>query len=322
MNPADQQTPLVSVVIPTFNQEKTITSALDSVLSQTYKNIETIVVDDGSTDKTIAVVEAIKDLRIRYIQHAKNRGASAARNTGIQKSNGEYIAFLDSDDEWLPTKLEKQMMVFADSSDRNLGCVFSYGYTKDETRNIQYIQKFSEKRFNDKTSTLKYFLEGKGINACSNILIKKTVTEHCGVFDEKLKNLEDPEFLIRAAQHYAFQYVDEPLYIRNIHEGSASVKLSGIPKVQSIDYILKKHIDLYDHHKREKAVLIRNRGTSYMINDCWFEGIKSFLRSIQTDPGNLKNYIIAASGLLGPNIFQKIRNIKIRRSHTMFSGAL
>ncbi len=100
---------LVSVVIPVYNRENTINRAIDSALSQTYSNVEVIVVDDGSTDKTVSIVKEYDDCRIKLICQKERGGANKARNVGIANSQGEYIAFQDSDDEWLPDKLRSQI---------------------------------------------------------------------------------------------------------------------------------------------------------------------------------------------------------------------
>ncbi|MFC6990634.1 glycosyltransferase family 2 protein [Haladaptatus sp. GCM10025707] len=94
--------PTVSVVIPTYNRSEEVTHAIDSVLAQTYDDFELLVVDDGSTDDTEEVVTSYDDDRVKFIEHEENQGAPAARNTGIEHAEGEYVAFLDSDDEWLP----------------------------------------------------------------------------------------------------------------------------------------------------------------------------------------------------------------------------
>jgi len=103
--------PTVSVIIPTYNRAHLVGRAIRSVLNQTYQDFEIIVVDDGSTDNTEEVVKSFNDPRIRYIRHEKNRGGSAARNTGIRVARGEYIAFLDSDDEWLPMHISRKLAV-------------------------------------------------------------------------------------------------------------------------------------------------------------------------------------------------------------------
>ena len=102
--------PLVSVVIPLYNRENTIQRAVDSILNQTYTNIEVLVVDDGSTDASVKMLEKYqKDKRVKVFLQGTNKGANVARNRGIQEAEGEYIAFQDSDDVWLSDKLEKQI---------------------------------------------------------------------------------------------------------------------------------------------------------------------------------------------------------------------
>jgi glycosyltransferase involved in cell wall biosynthesis len=111
---------LVSVVLPTFNRGYCLERAIRSVLGQTYPDWELIVVDDGSTDDTQAVLESFKDPRIRVFRHSVNRGVAAARNTGLAAARGEFIAFLDSDDEWRPDKLTKQLDVMTRAPTRQL----------------------------------------------------------------------------------------------------------------------------------------------------------------------------------------------------------
>src|ERR1051325_11615249 len=110
---------LVSTIIPTYNRDELIGRSVQSVLSQTYQLLEVIVVDDASTDDTRDRIETLQqvDPRIQYVRHERNRGAQAARNTGIQAAKGEFIAFLDSDNEWLPQKLERQMPLFSHKAD-------------------------------------------------------------------------------------------------------------------------------------------------------------------------------------------------------------
>ena len=114
----------ISVIVPTYNRGHLLERALRSVLTQTHQQLELIIVDDGSVDNTADVVSTYDaDSRVRYIRHQDNLGSSVARNTGIRHAQGEYIAFLDSDDEWLPTKLEKQMLLFQYGSLPRLGAV-------------------------------------------------------------------------------------------------------------------------------------------------------------------------------------------------------
>ena len=108
-----KQNQLVSVVIPLYNAEKYIEETMQSILDQTYKNIEIVIVDDGSKDQSPSIVKILLKIpRSSKIRSSKNQGVSVARNTGIENASGEYIAFLDSDDLWHPTKIEKQVKVY------------------------------------------------------------------------------------------------------------------------------------------------------------------------------------------------------------------
>ena len=107
-----KKSPTISVIIPTYNRADFIGRAIESVLDQTYQDFEIIVIDDGSKDNTENIVKSFDDTRITYIRLKDNKGAAVARNTGIGTARGKFIAFQDSDDEWLPQKLAKQMEVF------------------------------------------------------------------------------------------------------------------------------------------------------------------------------------------------------------------
>ena len=116
--------PKISVVIPTYNRAHLIKKAINSVFEQTYQDFEIVIIDDGSKDNTEEIVKSINDGRIRYIKHEKNKGEAGARNTGIENSKGEYIAFLDTDVTWSKDKLEKQLNIL-ESSPADVGVVFT-----------------------------------------------------------------------------------------------------------------------------------------------------------------------------------------------------
>ena len=118
--------PTVSIILPTYNRVGSVQAAIHSVLAQTYIDYELIVVDDGSTDETASHVREIADPRLIYVLHPQNKGAAAARNTGMRMARGDYIAFLDSDDTWHPQKLEVQVEFLKNSPDQVGGCVTSY----------------------------------------------------------------------------------------------------------------------------------------------------------------------------------------------------
>ncbi len=132
---------LVSIIIPTYNRANLVIRAIESALNQTYRNIELIVIDDGSKDQTPQIISQIKDPRIRYIRYEENRGASHARNVGLSLAKGEFISFLDSDDEFLPQKIEKQLEAFEKSE--NVGAVYcdTYLLFENKRREIYRFEK-------------------------------------------------------------------------------------------------------------------------------------------------------------------------------------
>ncbi len=127
--------PLVSIIIPTFNRCGVLKRAVLSAVNQTYKKIEIIIVNDASTDATAEVAGLVNDPRLKYIIHEKNQGLAATRNTGIKNSSGEYITFLDDDDEWAPEKISHQLEVFQNEN-HGIGLVFTNGYSEYENNFI------------------------------------------------------------------------------------------------------------------------------------------------------------------------------------------
>ena len=168
--------PLVSVVIPTYNRANKIVKAIKSVQDQTFENWEIIVVDDGSQDKTCEVIEQIlnKDQRIRLIRHQKNKGAQAARNIGIKAAKGEWIAFLDSDDQWLPESLELRLKV---ARKENVPVVYSQAYIiyPGPEKKIYGVRALSG-------SVHKQLLLGEG-PMFQSLLVKKYALEQIGYLD-------------------------------------------------------------------------------------------------------------------------------------------
>ena len=225
---------LISVVIPAYNRENTIERAIESVLCQTYPNLEIIVVDDASTDKTKNKVKQIKNKRVSYLSHKINQGASAARNTGIKKARGKYIAFLDSDDQWLAKKLEKQITIL----EKNPDCSVSYCR--------YYIVKEKKKKISVWPEIKKYhgeldrqLLSGNFITT-SSILLKKKILQKSGLFDEKLPAYQDWEFFLRLSKSVNFAFVDEPL-LNQYQDEKNRISTDREKRIQAVRYILKKH---------------------------------------------------------------------------------
>jgi glycosyltransferase involved in cell wall biosynthesis len=205
---------LVSVIVPAYNRANIIINALKSVQAQTYANWEIVVVDDGSKDDTARTVTeyAISDKRIRLIKHENNLGAQAARNTGVKAANGEWIAFLDSDDEWLPESLTLRMEV---ARRDNVKVVHSNSYIQHEgkPREIYYSPAWSGRIYRK--------LLAKDGPTFPSLLVKKEALEKIGYLDEKIKAFQEWDTCIRLARHFAFGFEPQPTFIYDYRTSNA-----------------------------------------------------------------------------------------------------
>lgn len=196
--------PVISVIIPTYNRAHVLKRAIDSVLGQTFQDIEIIIVDDASTDGTEIIIDTFHDKRILYIKHEKRKGASAARNTGIGIASSEYVAFLDSDDEWLPEKLAKQIQVFNKSS-QNLGLVY--------TACMEIVDSKQKRTVIPKCRG--NVMEKLLVNNCVGYIVTPLVRKECftkaGLFDEQLPGSQDWDMWIRIAQYYEIDFLNDIL---------------------------------------------------------------------------------------------------------------
>jgi len=208
---------LVTVVIPAFNRASVIGRALDSVRGQTHTNWEAIVVDDGSEDDTAAIVRryAAEDPRIRLLENRRSKGAQGARNTGIRAAKGEWVAFLDSDDYWLPRGLELRLRAAAESGASVVhaaGLVIRDGM--DEP--VAYPRPpFRGRVFKE--------LLRRGGPMFQTLLVKREALERIGGLDEAIVAYQEWDTSVRLAEHYEFAYVEEPTFIYDCRgEGSIS----------------------------------------------------------------------------------------------------
>jgi glycosyltransferase involved in cell wall biosynthesis len=186
--------PAVTAIIPTFNRGAIIGRAIRSVLAQTCQDWELIVVDDCSIDDTEQAVKSFSDNRIKYIRHDRNRGQAAARNTGIRCARGEYVAFLDSDDEWIPEKLQKELEVFR-GSDPGVGLVYSGMIILDEHGKVLTVRTPTRSGWvHDELLDLDF------IGSCSRVTVEKEILERVAGFDETFQNCEDYELWLRVSK--------------------------------------------------------------------------------------------------------------------------
>ncbi len=201
--------PLVSVIIPTYNRETLIIKAINSILKQSFQDFDILIIDDASTDGTESVIRNLNNDKIKYYKLEKNSGQCIARNYGIKRATGKYIAFLDSDDEWLPEKLSKQLECYKNGP-ANLGSVYGYSYSMDMIKNKTSLISGKAYRGNIHNK----FMEGFCPSTPSLFLIKKEALEKVNYFDENLITFVDLDLHIRISKDYAFDFVEEPIIIK------------------------------------------------------------------------------------------------------------
>ncbi len=244
--------PLISVVIPTYNRADLIERAVTSVVKQDYKNLEVIVVDDGSKDNTSQVVKELQDKysNLIYLPQESNSGGNITRNIGLKKARGQYIAFLDSDDEWLPGKLAKEIDLFRGSTDPKLGMVYS---------GIKFI-------FPSKTSTFtpsnppellpQLLADCVILGGASSGLIHRRVFEAIGYFDEderlRFGGAQEYELWIRIAEKFTFAATPEVLVNYYVLENSVTTETAARPSRRALsrEYILNKYLFLYRRYPK------------------------------------------------------------------------
>jgi glycosyltransferase involved in cell wall biosynthesis len=224
--------PLVSIIIPTYNRAHIIERALHSVTNQTLQDFEIIIVDDASTDNTTEVIDQFDDPRIRYLQHNENRFAGAARNTGMEAATGKYIAFLDSDDAWLPLKLERQIGLL-EGKDADCGCSYTGAIINVEgglVKNKTYEPTYSGEAFDD------YLLQ-KFTIWTPTFMFRTELLMHVEPFDPKLTRAEDIDFNLRLLKHSKLSCAPEPLVELYLDMGKEVAQLAE----QCDRILLRKH---------------------------------------------------------------------------------
>lgn len=226
--------PHVSVVIPTYDRPRLLERAVESVLKQTYEDYEVIVVDDASPTDIRSVVDSFDDSRIQYVAHEENRGAAVARNTGIEAATGELIAFLDSDDEWLPDKLGKQVDALADGSD-NVGAVYCDYYLQDDE--IQLLKRVDGPDYTGQV--FERLLSGWCPATTSMFVVRARCFRKVGGFSSGVPSFEDYDMWTRLAAEFEFEKIPEPLVVKHEHSG-VQISVDPETRTEGLDGFLAK----------------------------------------------------------------------------------
>jgi len=210
--------PLISVIIPAYNSEKTIEQTIESVLRQTFSDFELIVVNDGSTDTTLEIANRIKDPRIKVFSYS-NAGGAVSRNRGFSHSSGEFIAFLDADDLWTPDKLEAQLKALQE----NPKAVIAYSWLDSIDEHNNFLREGNHRTENGNIFTKLFLIPF--IESGSNPLIRRQAFIDIGGFDESLIASQDYDLYLRLASRYEFIGVPSPQILYRISSNSMSANV-------------------------------------------------------------------------------------------------
>ncbi len=292
--------PLISVIVPTYNRPELLRRAISSVNNQTYSNIELIVVDDCSNEPTKDVVtEAPTHLiaKTQHIRHKRNKGANAARNTGIKASTGEFIAFLDDDDEWEKTKLSRQVEAYNKSS-TEIGVVYTGERYVDETGTTTRVKT-------PETSgrVTRDLLEGKPLSPFSAVMVHTELIKQVGILDERFPSWQDRDWYVRLSLQCEFLPITEPLVIRHTAHDNRIGKTFETKRDVSFPLFLRKHRSLAleygpDCERKFIASMSRTLGIDALGNEYYSDARHYLLSAIRMDPFQIKSYpyLFAAIG--------------------------
>jgi glycosyltransferase involved in cell wall biosynthesis len=292
----------VSIIVPTYNRAHLVIETINSILAQTFKDFELIVIDNESSDNTEEVIKSYSDGRIRYFRNQNNGLVAVNRNYGINKANGEYIAFCDDDDLWMPEKLERQVKLL--DLNKELGLVYSDSYIMNENGNLErYTLLSSSKLFRgnvfDKLFQMNFI-------PMLTVMIRREVLSKVGGFDPKYIIAQDHDLWLRIAEHYPIDFTEEPLAKYRIHGGSVSRnwELAANEGFRLIEYWLEKKANLErgfrGRVKQRRAILNSSLMLYYFRNGEKRKAISKSMNLIRLFPYSL---------VLIPMVIAKLRRV-------------
>lgn len=291
----------ISVIIPTHNRPEMLKKAINSVLNQTYTDLELVIVDDGLEKRTDEVIQSVNDPRIKYIQHLEEKGGSAARNTGIKNATGEFIAFLDDDDEWVPHKLSMQMAQF-EFTPHDVG--FCFSAVENIFADRKYITTVPSGVGDYHPLALSYF---KSLLTVT-LIIKKYVFVESGVFDEKFPSHQEADLMIRVTAKFKGLGINEPLVKVSIG-GHQQVGSSLARRISGREMLLAKYMSEYK--KDKKLLAAQNFGLGLMYRDNGqFSQAGDMFRQAMTNDFSMLYFVHYLSMIFGGRIYKILRIIK------------
>ena len=296
--------PLVSVIIPTHNRAGFLAGAVNSVLAQSFNDLEIVVVDDCSGDDTPALMESFRRPGIRYLRHDRQRGGAAARNTGIHHSTGEYVAFLDDDDEWYPEKLDRQVSTLL-ASPADVGGIYTGYFIVDRSDNQIRGQMVPTER-GDLYETL---LAGNCIGSTSSMLLRRSCFDKVGIFDERLPSFQDYDLWLRIARKYQFECIRQPLLKYFVHGDKIWTNAEALS--QGLDLMLKKYGHAVSFRKKWSAYYL-TLGVQYCEANRFGAGRKALVQAARLNPLAVEPYVYLGLAMLGGENFRRARQARAR----------
>lgn len=291
--------PRVSVVVPTYNRPRELTRAVESVLAQSWTDFEVLVVDDGSTDDTGRVAKSFSDNRVRYLRQPRNQGVSEARNRGIREARGGLVAFLDSDDEWEPEKLERQVALL-EAAPRGVGLVYTGSRRAGGPRDGEVF--IPSCRGDVYREMLHHNVFDTG---SSSVVAKRDVLEQVGGFDSSFPSMEDYDYWIRLARVCRVDFVPEPLVTYHDQAGDeARRSRAREANLEAMDLLYRKH----GEEMRRVGVawlFLRQAARRHLLSISWHpKRARELLReALKLQPAAPSLYLLFALSLVGRPVY-------------------
>ncbi len=301
--------PEVSVVIPTYNSAQFLGEALQSIFSQTFDDYEIIVVNDGSTDDTESVVKLYIN-RIKYI-YQENGGPAKARNRGIKESSSKYIAFLDADDIWLPSKLEKQVLMFRQRPE--LAMIFTAVLIL--RADGVSPSKYDKRKLLMKGNIARNIFLHSGV-ATPTVMVQKEIFDKIGLFEEDLRIGEDDNMWIRIAANHQIELIDEPLVKCRFHPDSLTKDKRKLLEDVQTNIRLLSHRYEGVKEKIEDAIPRKLSNVQFAMGYHFFEGQnhkearRAFARGIRCYIWKWENYLYLLLSFLPISVIHKLKMVK------------
>lgn len=311
MTASPGELPRVSVVLPTHNRAGLLHRAVQSALAQTYRNLELVVIDDGSTDTTREVLTAVTDPRLVVIHREVNGGAAAARNAGIARARGALIAFLDDDDFWLVQKLEKQVAAIQSAGPDVGWCVT--GHVRLDRKCVYVGGSFHERELD--------YRRGVGpegpdwsLIATPGWMVRREVLERLGSFDERIRSWDDWELGLRLSQATRRILVDEPLWVQDWLNGTGLIRAERA-RAHDLRVIMEKHGHLWADQPRVAARHWRVIGRAESLYDPAPAGRDALVRSVRLWPWQFRAWAALAVSFLGqPRVQWLTQQVRRRKN--------